>query len=165
MHQSLGVTMGQLQRFRTICTSHKGFKIATTTSLIQRLIARSHPLNSILKAWNYHLIKYSSAQIQKHHLHKWFKKMVKWVLHNPTKPAPQLINSLAHPRTAHFQLNNSSFAPIPPQTPIIINSTSSNVRVPPNNEPFTEPSLFQQSNTSSHKRTTHLNINSSTKNS
>jgi hypothetical protein len=91
-HQTKGIFIGQLQRYRTICNSIKGFKKATT-QLTFHMIKRKHPVHLITLGWQCHLMKFNTL-INKHwnksQLNFWFRKMMYWALkkiqHDETRP-------------------------------------------------------------------------------
>ena len=92
-HQSSGIVLSQLIRYRLICSSIKAFKLATT-SLVQKLLERQHSPTYIFRGWNAYLIRYKSDKITNYKtLRIWFKKMMKWASYhaiNPLNPRPTL---------------------------------------------------------------------------
>lgn len=132
-HQSSGIVLSQLMRYRLICSSIKAFKVATS-SLIRKLLEREHSCHCILKGWNAYLTRYKNDRITNiRKLRLWFRRMLKWASHNTVNlldPFPTTETEEIHyPATAGqqqhpvhdnpLQENHNPFIPpLPPPSPI-----------------------------------------------
>ena len=85
-HQSSGIVLGQLIRYRLICSNFTSFKTATT-SLACKLLESQHSPDNIIREWNAYLHRYQHDKITNYlSLRLWFRKMLKWATFTTTNP-------------------------------------------------------------------------------
>eukprot|EP00607_Mallomonas_marina_P006252 CAMPEP_0182437162 /NCGR_PEP_ID=MMETSP1167-20130531/84855_1 /TAXON_ID=2988 /ORGANISM="Mallomonas Sp, Strain CCMP3275" /LENGTH=950 /DNA_ID=CAMNT_0024629975 /DNA_START=63 /DNA_END=2915 /DNA_ORIENTATION=- len=87
-HQTVGIFLSQLVRFRGICNSIRNFMRATT-NLTQRMLERGHQPYLLLKGFRRYMMRFSRDKTTViPRLSRWFRKMLTWASYHQS-PIPQ----------------------------------------------------------------------------
>jgi hypothetical protein len=146
VHQSYGVTLGQLKRFRTICTTHEGYKRATA-QFCQRMLQRQHPVPDLKKAFRIHLFAHSSDKYTHHTMSGWFNRMISWVINHLDQQPHNKVSLLATEptllqATANTAADGADMGGVPDSlqspAPSDCSEDTQLSLTPPNDEPYSE---------------------------